>query len=408
MKSAILLAAMSVALAGQSQQSTRIYASADPVKGGYNWTSIRLLNNGEDQLILNNQKASGIVIDAQRQEKQADFKPGSGVLQPMTTGVAAMAFDIKHNRLYFATMFTRQLRYINLGEKSMDRYYQAADLATALKESGNTKVSPEFQGPVITRMAIGADGNGYGLSNDGNSFFRFSLGKKTVVEELGALVDDQANGKISVHNSCSGWGGDMVAADNGDLYLFTMRQEVFKINTLTRVATYMGKIEGLSDNFTVNGAAVDADGSIVLSTATFSGTRARIADIVSLKATEEKDANFYNASDLASANLIRTGIQPLAKEVRTPAIYEPGITAYPNPVVDGGNTVLQFNKVGTGRFTIDMLSSSGSNVQRKSVQVTSEGQLVTLSTRGISKGFYIVRATDANTKDVYTTKIVVQ
>jgi hypothetical protein len=145
MKSAILLAAMSVALAGQAQKSNRIYASADPVKGGYNWTSIRLLDNGADQLILNNQNASGIVIDAQRQEKKADFAPGAGLLQPMTTGVAAMAYDIQHNRLYFATMFSRQLRYINLSDKNSNNYYQAADLSGTFKENANTKLSPEFQ-----------------------------------------------------------------------------------------------------------------------------------------------------------------------------------------------------------------------------------------------------------------------
>ncbi len=201
----------------------------------------------------------------------------------------------------------------------------------------------------------------------------------------------------------------MVAADNGDLDFITMKHQVFKINTHTKLTPDIGKIEGLDANFTPNGAAVDEDGTILLSTATYSGSRARITDMVSLKAVEEKDAAFFNASDLASANLVRTATPTIAKTLDLPERdYEAGISAYPNPVTDGGYTLLQFNKIGTGRYTIDMLSSAGNSVARKAVQITTEGQQVQLSTRSLSKGFYVVKAVEATTKAVYTTKLIVQ
>ena len=50
----------------------------------------------------------------------------------------------------------------------------------------------------ITRMAIGADGYGYALSNDGNHFYRFTTGKKPVIVDLGAIIDDESNNTVSI------------------------------------------------------------------------------------------------------------------------------------------------------------------------------------------------------------------
>ena len=70
------------------------------------------------------------------------------------------------------------------------------------------------------------------------------------------MVDDQANKGVSIHNSCSSYGGDMIADDNGNLYVFSARNHVFKINIESKVATHLGIISGLPTGFTVNGAAV--------------------------------------------------------------------------------------------------------------------------------------------------------
>jgi hypothetical protein len=349
------------------------------------------------------------VIDAALQKKKADYGPASinSADLPMFSGVAALAYDQQHDRLYYATMFSQQLRYINLSEKESGRYYQAANLAVLGRTlEPQNAVTQEQQGPVITRMTISPDGYGYGISNDAQTFFRFSLNKKTTIESLGSLVDDEKNGSLSVHNACSSWGGDIVAAENGDLYLFTMRQNVFKINPVTRVASFIGKVSGLDNNFTINGAAVDVDGSVVLSTATYPGSRGIIKDFKSLEASEVKNGEIFNSSDLASCNFLFMNPSVTKVEPRNED-RSAGISIFPNPATNGF-TVLKFEEKMLGKLTIDILASSGSTLSRKPVQVTTEGQLVRMNTASLAKGLYVIRITDASKKEVFNSKLVVQ
>jgi hypothetical protein len=409
MRYGILLLCSTIVISAQSQRSSRLFYVTDQQKSGVNWSVIRASSEGTaEELVLNGFTSKGEVIDAAQQRKKADYSPTSSNSfdQPLFSGVAALAYDQQHNRLYYATMFTQQLRYINLGEKSNGRYYQAADLKTFGRDIPVNISTQEQQAPVITRMAIGADGYGYAISNDGKSFLRFSLNKKTTVENLGSLVDDEKNGSISVHNGCSSWGGDIVAAENGDLYLFTMRQNVFKINTTTKVATYIGHIKGLDDKFTINGAAVDADGSVLLSTASYAGSRGRIKDFSSLTGIEEKNESFYNASDLATSNLLFAKPN-IAKVLPANEDQSAGISIYPNPAVNGF-AVLKFEDKFQGRLSVDLLSVSGTVLSRKPVQVNSEGQLIRISTANFAKGLYVVRVTDAFKKEIYNSKLIVQ
>ncbi len=409
MKEKFLLFSVVASLSLQAQKNATLFAVTDQTKGGYNWSAIRQVSNSGNALIMSNQVNSGMVIDAARQQKKADFSPGGANYkdQPLFSGVAALAYDKVHDRLYFATMFTEQLRYINLGTNQPDRYYAAGDIADAIHSRQKGYVlDNNNQGPVVTRLVIGADGYGYGISNDGVSFFRFTTGSKTQIEELGALVDAPQNGSISVHNQCSSWGGDLVASARGELYLFTMQQHVFRIEPSTKVATYLGKLKGLDSKFTVNGAAVDENGEIILSTAAYAGSRGVIKDINTLTATEEKGDDMYNCSDLASGNSLH--------EVKIAAAPTPPvrtavsrISVYPNPVTNG-SALLNFNTMSPGRYTIDVLSGSGNTMLRQTAQISSEGQQVKVNTNGLAKGLYVVKVIDANRKEVSTTKLVVQ
>ena len=284
-----------------------------------------------------------------------------------------------------------------------------ADLKTFFAKPGDKPVDNYNQGGVITRMTVADDGYGYGLSNDANSFFRFSLSKQGAPEPLGALLDAPENKTVSVHNQCSGWGGDMVAAATGELYLFTMKQQVFKIDPQSRIATYLGHLKGLPNDFSINGAAVTGENEVTLSTAALVGQRAVVTDITKLEAVLEKNNSYYNASDLASGKTLFAS-KKTNKSLETFVPRENDnsfVTIYPNPVTNG-KAVLTFNKVKTGRFTIDLVSPSGSMVQRSAVQLNAEGQQVTLSTTKLAKGFYTVRVIDANNKSQFTGKMIVQ
>ena len=278
MRRVLPLAVLSASLfttAAFAQNDRFAYAITDVTKECTCWNSLRRidLQTGEYTDVLLNgtdQKAAIFGASSKKQLVQlADAKYGTTLHSPFATGVAAAAYDRKHNRLYFTPMFVDQLRYIDL--KTMKVYYVNDKPFTRLGNMHND------EGKVITRMAIAPDGYGYAISNDGNTFIRFSTGKKkTTIEHLGKLADDAANGEFSIHDRKTSYGGDMISDDRGNLYIFSARNTVFMVNTKTKIARHIANIKGLDPNFTVNGAVVDADGSVLVSSAVYSAAYYRL------------------------------------------------------------------------------------------------------------------------------------
>ncbi len=250
----------------KAQQADRFaYAITDATQLGSNWSYLRRLNlqTGEySQVILNGSDLNSPAYIAGKNEQaalQTDARLGTLVNSAFAGGVAAMAYDKKANRLYYTPMLFDQLRYIDL--KTMKVYF-----VTGKGFTGNP-IKNADQGNIVTRMVIAPDGNGYALTNDATQLIRFGTGKKGGTQDLGTVVDDPANKEVSVHNACTSFGGDMIAGDDGQLYVFSARNHVFRINPETKVATHLGTIKGLPEGFGVNGAAVTDDNKIVLSSA---------------------------------------------------------------------------------------------------------------------------------------------
>ena len=59
----------------------------------------------------------------------------------------------------------------------------------------------------------------------------------------------------------------MIADAYNKLYIISANHYVFSVDVDTRVAKYIGYINGLPANYSTNGAAVDKDGAIVVSSA---------------------------------------------------------------------------------------------------------------------------------------------
>lgn len=327
---------------------------------------------------------------------------------PLTGGVAALAYDRLNNRLYFSTMFSGDIRYVTPG-KNENTFYQLGNVYDVISLPNNVAVNSNNQGPVITRMTVGADGNVYGLSNNGDAFFRIvTKGKKAVIENLGKLVDDAANGAISIHASCSSWGGDMVAAANGDIYVFSMYQQVFKVNPVTKVATHLGKIEGLPNDYTVNGAAVNDNGAIILSSATLPGKVAIIADPSSLKAEIKLNPGWYNASDLASGNLLFDKKDGVVFGEFERSTKVSGVGVFPNPV-SNGKIVVHFQEGMKGRHSLDLLDIAGGVKAHSMVDLNGrEAQRTTLGTGNIAQGIYLLRVVNEQQRIVETIKVMVK
>ena len=396
-----------------AQRDRFAYAITDLTREGVGWNALRKLDlqTGEySNVILNGVDNRVSVYDAitqQELKQQPDARYGTLLETPFGTGVAAAAFDRKHNRLYFTPMFVDQLRYIDL--KTMKVYYITGQ---PFSNSGDMH---NDQAKVITRMVIAPDGNGYAISNDGNTFIRFTTGKKPFIEQLGSLVDDANNNNVSIHNSCSSYGGDMIADDNGNLYILSARNSVFKVNTETKVASYLGNIKNLPPTFTVNGAVVDPDGALLVSSAV-DASAWYVINPKNWTALAYKGTNsVYKSSDLANSNYLRSN-KPVRPELTNVQLtrfvptdkFAKMIAVYPNPVIND-NVTIQFNKVPDGEYTIELTDVLGRSVVQRKVTVNQEDQVESMGiSRSHARGTYLVKVFDKEKLSVFTQKVLVQ
>ncbi|MBL0272735.1 MAG: T9SS type A sorting domain-containing protein [Chitinophagaceae bacterium] len=279
--------------------------------------------------------------------------------------------------------------------------------------TGMPQKSPD-QGNIITRMVMASDGNGYAITNDGMHLTRFTTGKNLKITDLGSLVDDPSNNGVSVHNSCSSFGGDMVADDDGNMYLFSARNHVFKVNVETKIATHLGVISGLPNGFTVNGAAVNEHNQILVGSAMEAGSYYTV-DSRTLAATPYTIAGrVWHSSDLANGNLLVSGNKPKAinTEVLTNKLPantgDNKISIYPNPV-NNNQFVIQFNQLDAGNYIVQVTDVMGRQSVQQAVNLNGENQAQTIRLNpAAAKGFYLVKVTDQNSKVVFSTKIIVQ
>ncbi len=322
---------------------------------------------------------------------------------PTATMVAAAAYDKKHQKLFFTPMSIAELRWIDVSSSADN--FKFYTFKSALLQPGNTNDEANH----FTRMTIGADGDGYAVTNDANHVIKFTTGKKIIITDLGALKDAPANNDFSVHNKLSSWGGDVVADAFGNLYLFTAGKKVFKIDIDKMLATYIGSITGLNGAYTVNGAAVDNDDNVIISSAnTFEGFyKVNMKDLSAIKINTS--GQLFNASDLANDNLL------YAKNTIGAAQLNPRnlignklISIYPNPVF-GSEFKIIFNNNTIGEYDVAVTDVQGKLITSKRVFIKSAGQpeIIQMKTKP-ANGLYLINVTNANKKSVFSDKIVIE
>jgi len=337
--------------------------------------------------------------------------------KPFSTNSAAIAYDKKHERLYYTPMGINQLRYIDL--KSGKIYYFEDEAFGVVRNFGDAPNQ-------ITRMVIASDGDGYALTNDANHLLRFTTGKKPTITDLGALTDDATNAKYSVHSS-GGYGGDIIADAFGNLYLLSANRNVFKINVGSKIATHQGTIKDLPQGFSTNGAMVEEGSSVIIasSESTVGYYRFDLNTMQAEKVSSSPDV--FNASDLANGNLAfdkkkkkdknqeetkpetPTKIETIATAGKPEeAITKNRIAVYPNPVTNG-IVNLSFSELVAGRYKVELLDLSGKLISSKEINIHSEAQIEEFRFPGLSvRGSYLLRVTDGENKVNVTNKIVVQ
>jgi hypothetical protein len=316
---------------------------------------------------------------------------------------AAISYDKKHDKLFFASMHTGSLIWLDMrADQEVPLFYT---IETPLINNENIN----NEGLNITRMTIGANGNGYALTNDANHLITFTTGQKIIINDLGNLVDAESNKGISIHNPCSSWGGDLVADAFGKLYLFTANHLVFEIDVDSRISTYKGFVQNLPATFSVNGAAVDKDENVIVSSAnTFDGFyQVNMKNFTAVKLPTK--GQIFNASDLASSYLLNQN-EAKMQSVQLPAIDVIGnkfISIYPNPVRDGQIKISFENNI--GEFKISLTDLQGRLIENKTAYIKYPGQLENfkLKTKPV-RGLYLIKVTDAVNQKIFSDKIVIE
>ena len=404
MKLKLLLSAFIAAssLTSLAQDANKAYAITGKANGNFSWTDIREIDLGTGKVIntiFEEGKTSFAFTNSS--QKVSVAATGGGPTQSM---VAAAAYDSKHGKLFFAPMRSGELTWLDVSAKNQPKFYTEGKLLIS-----GVDVNDEANN--FTRMVIGADGNGYAITNDANHLVQFSTGKKTVITDLGNLVDDQSNKGISVHNKCSSWGGDIVADAYGKLYLFTASHNVFKIDVDTRIATLLGTITGLSGTYTVNGAAVDNNDNIVISSAnSFEGFyKVNMKDLSATKL--ETTGQVFNCSDLANSRLLFAAQMKntlgSAKLLQNDIIGNDMISVYPNPIT-GSDFKVSFDRNAVGTYNVILTDLEGRLIMTKQVYVKVSAQIEPMHlTTKPAAGMYLIKVTDSNKKAVFSDKLVI-
>ncbi|MDQ6813823.1 MAG: T9SS type A sorting domain-containing protein [Bacteroidota bacterium] len=347
-------------------QKNTAFAVTAATKGNYNWNVIREIDLTTGEVLRTIYDPSVNKVVNYKSAIGTELKPNLTPLAATGSGVAAAAYDALHNRLYFTNMHGDALQYFDLNSKDLN-------VVVDNNPAFNTGVKNK-EANVVTRMSFASDGFGYAISNDGNGFVRFSTDDQSKVTNLGALVDGSKNGKISIHDQATSWGGDVVGDAYGNLYLVTYRHHMFRINPKTRVADYLGQIKGVPEQFTSNGAVVSDDGHLIISSATVTDNYYQV-NIATLEATpiQKTGTAVFNSSDLANSNL-------LYQKRGTPNLFfndvkeNTALSVFPNPATEKFFN-LQFNHVPAGKYNMVLADASGRTVLSKSVIIALKGQV---------------------------------
>lgn len=412
----LLLSAFTLASLTSSAQSNKAYAITGDGNNDYVWMNIREVDLSSGQVtktIFERNKSYFVMTDIATKKSIEQTATAQGNIRvsrdyPTSTMVAAAAYDKKSNRLYFIPMRMGELRWVDLSAKNENTQFYTVQ-TDVLKQANYNDESLN-----ITRMAIGADGNGYALTNDGNHLIRFTTGKTPVITDLGNLVDAETNNGMSVHNKCSSWGGDMVADAFGKLYVISANHQVFSVDINSRIATHLGAVTGLPSGYTTNGAAVNTDGEIILTSAIKFDGYYKVT-LSNLKAVKVEGSDIkYNASDLAGSNLLlqkeadAANKFSLANYKLAPLDSKAVSKVFPNPITNSSFNVL-FDGNKEGSYTIILTDLAGRSMQTQIVNITkgTQTEQVNLVSRP-AKGMYMVKVLDANKKTVLTEKVLIQ
>lgn len=325
------------------------------------------------------------VISQSRKTSVVEDKTSYNHAQSMT--LAALAYDFSGDNLIYMPMFSSNIYVLNQKTKEI-----------TLVENSVARVTSCDINSHITRMTTGYDGNIYAINNSGTQFLQISKkNNQYVVNDLGIIKDDAGNGKNSFTAIESGFGGDMIADADNNFYVFATSGNVFKVSTKELKAKFVGKISGLPENYSVNGAAVNSKGKIVIASA--KGASMYELNLENLEAKQLSGESNLHIYDLAS--------KYFANDKKSTATVFANFDVYPTKVDEGFIYVNINDKNVKGNLKLNIFDLSGkaTTTQRLSVKDGTLNQQIFL--KNLLIGSYIVNITDDAGKTLLNKKILV-
>lgn len=364
-----------------------IFAIAGKDTPSINFSDFRVMDaiSGTSGEKIFTSDATSKVFSQARRGTVAEDKNSFNNSQAVT--MAALAYDSSNNNLVYMPMFSSNIYVLNPKTKEI-----------TLVENNVVRVTSCDINSHITRMTTGYDGNIYAVNNSGTQFLQISKkGGQYVVNDLGIIKDDASNGKNSFTTLETGFGGDMIADADNNFYIFAASGNVFKVFAKELKATFVGKITGIPDNFSVNGSAVNAQGKVVIASA--KGAPLYEVDLSTLQAKQlpgEQNLHIYDLASKYFANDKASNTSTLTN-----------LDIYPTRVDEQFVNVHVNNKNVKGNIKLNVFDMSGKNVLTQSLSVKDGSLDQKVYFRGLINGAYIVSIADESGKTILNKKILI-
>jgi len=253
----------------------------------------------------------------------------------------------------------------------------------------NSALDTKDQGTYFARMTTAPNGFMYALNNNGTEFLRISSNGN--VQNLGAVKGFMDQVK-NLGTETLAYGGDMIADAFGNLYVISAAGNVFKLNPNNLNVSFVGKIKGLPEKYTVNGAAVDKNGNVLLGTSSEFGFYTMDFDMLEAKFAANYDIPVY---DLSSSYFLK---QDMAN-----SLEGSGYSLYPTIVKTKElNIVARSNE--NNILNVNVWNLNNKKVYSNTISVKSAGDYKINLNGALQPGIYVLKATNQNGTEVINTK----
>lgn len=346
------------------------------------------LNKGTSGEIFFTAESSSKIFSQTLQANFEEIKNSASNAQ--TPSMASLAFDKTNNSLVFVPMFSSNVYVMNMRTKQI-----------TLVENNAVKSVQCNVDSHITRMAATKDGSIYAMSNSGSQLIKISSDNgRYAVQDLGAIKDISASAEMSLSKMVTGYGGDMIADAEGNLYVFSAFNNVFKINVRNLTSEFMGTLSGLPEKYTVNGAAVNLDGNVIVGNARGEGLYE-----INFKTLEAKAiAGDFKMPiyDLASPYFLNDNTTSTTTNVYT------GIEIYPTKVNQQFFNIKINNEKVKGNLKVELADYMGNKLMKQNINVVRNNSEFKIDLNKYNAGVYIVNISDKSGNTIYSTKIVIE